>query len=340
MQQRQLGPFKVNPIGLGCMNLDHAYGPSVSQEQGERVLLAALDAGIDFLDTATLYGGGKNETRLGAVLRQHRHRFVLASKCVLSIELVDGKMQRVTDGRPETIRKQCEASLRRLQTDVIDLYYLHRWDRRVPIEDSVGALSDLVRKGHIRAVGLSEVGAQTLKKAHAVHPITAVQSEYSLWARDPQVAVLQACQALGIAFVAFSPLARKFLCGLEDVGHLHEKDIRRSMPRFQIGAFEKNLLQRAPFDALAQGSGMSCAQLALAWVLGKGEHIIAIPGTTDVGHLHENIKAASIRLLPDVMAQLDPMLHPHDLAGGRYDAQSQSEVDTEQLLICDEPRAA
>jgi hypothetical protein len=159
MNKRQLGPFSVNPVGLGCMNLDHAYGPSVSVQQGERVLLGALDAGYDFLDTATLYGGGKNEERVGAMLAGHRNRFVLASKCGMGIVPVDGKMVRVIDGRPETLRRECENSLRRLKTDVIDLYYLHRWDKKVPIEDSVGALSDLVRKGYIRAIGLSEVGA-------------------------------------------------------------------------------------------------------------------------------------------------------------------------------------
>jgi aryl-alcohol dehydrogenase-like predicted oxidoreductase len=331
MTTRSLGSFNVNPIGLGCMNLDHAYGPSVSPEQGERVLLGALDAGYDFFDTATLYGGGKNETRLGEVLKKHRNRFVLASKCVLSIELVDGKPQRVTDGRPETVRKQCEASLRRLQTDVIDLYYLHRWDQKVPIEDSVGALSDMVRKGHIRAIGLSEVGAKTLRKAHAVHPITAVQSEYSLWARDPEVAVLDACKELGVAFVAFSSLARKFLCGLKDVNTLHEKDIRRSMPRFQAGAFEQNLQLLAPFESLAQALGHSPAQLALAWVLAKGDHILSIPGTTSEAHMRENFAAANITLSPDVIQRLDGMVHPKDLVGGRYDAQSQSEVDTEQM---------
>jgi aryl-alcohol dehydrogenase-like predicted oxidoreductase len=189
----------------------------------------------------------------------------------------------------------------------------------------------MVRKGHIRAIGLSEVGAKTLRKAHAVHPITAVQSEYSLWARDPEVAVLDACKELGVAFVAFSSLARKFLCGLKDVNTLHEKDIRRSMPRFQAGAFEQNLQLLAPFESLAQALGHSPAQLALAWVLAKGDHILSIPGTTSEAHMRENFAAANITLSPDVIQRLDGMVHPKDLVGGRYDAQSQSEVDTEQM---------
>lgn len=217
------------------MNLSHAYGAPVSAEQGERVLLAALDAGVTLFDTATLYGFGANETLVGRVMKPHRHRFTLASKCGMQGVDVngDGKLVRVIDGRPATLRQTCEDSLRRLQTDVIDLYYLHRWDKSVPIEDSVGALADLVRAGKIRSIGLSEVSAATLRRAHAVHPIAALQTEYSLWTRNPEIAVLDACRELGVAFVAFSPVGRGFLCGdLTDVGTLDAKDIRRGMPRF------------------------------------------------------------------------------------------------------------
>jgi aryl-alcohol dehydrogenase-like predicted oxidoreductase len=190
---RKLGPFSVSAIGLGCMNLSHAYGAPASAEQGERVLLAALDAGVTLFDTAALYGLGNNETLLGKVLKGKRSQFTLASKGGMAgVDVAgDGKLVRVIDGRPETIRKNCEDSLRRLQTDVIDLYYLHRWDKKVPIEDSVGAMSDLQRKGLVRAIGLSEVSAATIKKAHAVHPISAVQTEYSLWTRNPEIAVQQ-----------------------------------------------------------------------------------------------------------------------------------------------------
>ena len=186
MQQRALGPFQVSAIGLGCMNLSHAYGAPVSAEQGERVLLAALDAGVTLFDTAALYGFGANETLVGRVMKPHRHCFTLASKCGMQGVDVngDGKLVRVIDGRPATLRQTCEDSLRRLQTDVIDLYYLHRWDKSVPIEDSVGALADLVRAGKIRSIGLSEVSAATLRRAHAVHPIAALQTEYSLWTRE------------------------------------------------------------------------------------------------------------------------------------------------------------
>jgi aryl-alcohol dehydrogenase-like predicted oxidoreductase len=329
MNKRRIGLFEVQPIGLGCMNLDHAYGPSVSAEQGERVLLGALDAGYDFLDTATLYGGGKNETRIGEVLKKHRHRFTLASKCVMAIIPVDGKPTRVIDGRPETVKRQCEDSLRRLQTDVIDLYYLHRWDKKVPIEDSVGALADMVRKGHIRSIGLSEVGAATLRKAHAVHPIAAVQSEYSLWTRDPEIAVLQECKALGVGFVAFSSVARKFFGGLTDVNTLDAKDIRRTMSRFQGDNLQKNLALLPPMEAMARELGVSVAQLALAWVLAQGDHIVSIPGTTNPQHMRDNFAAKDITLSAAQIEQLNQMINRHNVNGARYDAQSQSEVDTE-----------
>ncbi len=329
MNKRKIGIFNVQPIGLGCMNLDHAYGPSVSESQGERVLLGALDAGYDFLDTATLYGGGKNETRIGEVLKKHRHRYTLASKCAMAIVPVDGKLTRVIDGRPETLIRQCEDSLRRLQTDVIDLYYMHRWDKKVPIEDSVGALSDMVRKGHIRAIGLSEVGAATLRKAHAVHAIAAVQSEYSLWTRDPEIAVLQACKELGVGFVAFSSVARKFFGGLTDVNTLDAKDIRRTMSRFQDENLQRNLALLPPMQTMADEIGVSIAQLALAWVLAQGEHIVSIPGTTNPQHMKDNFAAQSIKLSATQVAQLNQMINRHNVSGARYDAQSQSEVDTE-----------
>jgi aryl-alcohol dehydrogenase-like predicted oxidoreductase len=329
MNKRQIGIFAVQPIGLGCMNLDHAYGPSVSESQGERVLLGALDAGYDFLDTATLYGGGKNETRIGEVLKKHRHRFTLASKCAMAIILVDGKPTRVIDGRPDTVKRQVEDSLRRLQTDVIDLYYMHRWDKKVPIEDSVGALSDMVRKGYIRAIGLSEVGATTLRKAHAVHPIAALQSEYSLWTRDPEIAVLQTCKELNVGFVAFSSVARKFFGGLTDANTLDAKDIRRTMSRFSPENLQKNLALLPPMQKMADELGVTLAQLALAWVLAQGDHIVSIPGTTNPQHLQDNFASKDIALTAAQIEQLNQMINRHNVSGARYDAQSQSEVDTE-----------
>ena len=262
-------------------------------------------------------------------MKAHRQRFVLASKCVMAIVPVDGKPTRVIDGRPETVKRQCEDSLRRLQTDVIDLYYLHRWDKKVPIEDSVGALSDMVRKGHIRAIGLSEVGAANLRKAHAVHPIAAMQSEYSLWTRDPEIAVLQACKELGVGFVAFSSVARTFFGGLNDVNTLHEKDIRRTMARFQGEHLPKNLALLPPMQAMADELGVSMAQLALAWVLAQGEHIVSIPGTTSEQHMRDNFASQNIALSSSQLDQLNQMINRHNVSGPRYDPQSQSEVDTE-----------
>jgi aryl-alcohol dehydrogenase-like predicted oxidoreductase len=319
------------------MNLDHAYGPPVSVAQGEQVLRGALDAGYDFLDTATLYGGGKNEERLGALLGTmpagQRQRFVLASKCGMAIIPVDGKPTRVIDGRPATLQRECDASLRRLRTEVIDLYYLHRWDKRVPIEDSVGALADLVRAGKIRAIGLSEVGAATLRRAHAVHPIAALQTEYSLWTRNPEIAVLQTCADLGVAFVAFSPVARAYLTDQfvqpADAQRMAERDIRRSMGRFQGEAWAHNLSLLPPLRALAAQAGCTTAQLALAWVLAQGAHVVAIPGTTQVAHMHDNLGAADLQLPAEVLRQAGELINQRTVRGERYDAQATSEVDTE-----------
>jgi aryl-alcohol dehydrogenase-like predicted oxidoreductase len=331
MKNRKLGPFQVSEIGLGCMNLSHAYGPPVSAEQAERVLLTALDQGVTLFDTAALYGFGANESLVGKVLKTHRNKFTLASKCGLAGVDVngDGKLVRVIDGRPETIRSTCEAALKRLQTDVIDLYYLHRWDKKVPIEDSVGALSDLVRQGKIQTIGLSEVSAHTLRKAHAVHPITAVQTEYSLWTRNPEIALLKACQELGTTFVAFSPVARGFLCGELDIKAFDAKDIRKSMPRFSPDNYAANLKLFAPYQKLAQEAGCTPAQLALAWLLHKDSNIIPIPGTTSVEHLMDDLASVNVKLSTELIAKLDQLINEKTVMGNRYNAQANSEVDTE-----------
>ncbi|MEO5671305.1 MAG: aldo/keto reductase [Ramlibacter sp.] len=332
MQQRQFGPFQVSAIGLGCMNLSHAYGTPPSAEQGERVLLAALDAGVTLFDTAALYGFGANETLVGNVLAKHRSRFTLASKGGLAGVRFDDGIKRVIDGRPETLRKNCEDSLQRLRTDVIDLYYLHRWDKKVPIEDSVGAISDLVRAGKVRSIGLSEVSAATIRKAHAVHPISAVQTEYSLWTRNPEIAVLDACKELGATFVAFSPVARGFLCdALHDVTTLQAKDIRKSMPRFSPENYVANLKLLPPYKALAQEAGCTPAQLALAWLLHKAPYIIPIPGTTSVAHLNEDLAAMDVKLSPDLLARLEALINESTVSGNRYSEQSRGEVDTEEF---------
>mgnify|MGYP006283083393 CR=1 FL=1 len=331
MKNRKIGPFQVSEIGLGCMNLSHAYGAPVSEAQAEKVLLTALDAGVTLFDTAALYGFGANETLVGKVLKSHRHKFTLASKCGMTGVDVngDGKLVRVIDGRPETIRKTCEEALKRLQTDVIDLYYLHRWDKKVPIEDSVGALSDLVRQGKIQSIGLSEVSASTLRKAHAVHPIAAVQTEYSLWTRNPEIAVLKACEELGTAFVAFSPVARGFLCGPLDIQGLDAKDIRKSMPRFTAENYAANFKLFAPYLELAKEADCSPAQLALAWLLHKAPHIIPIPGTTREQHLMDDLGAAQVKLSPDLVGKLEALINERTVVGSRYNAQANSEVDTE-----------
>ena len=334
MQQRTLGPFSVSAIGLGCMNLSHAYGAPVSAEQGERVLLAALDAGVTLFDTATLYGFGANETLVGRVMKPHRHRFTLASKCGMQGVDVngDGKLVRVMDGRPATLRQTCEDSLRRLQTEVIDLYYLHRWDKTVPIEDSVGALADLVRAGKIRSIGLSEVSAATLRRAHAVHPIAALQTEYSLWTRNPEIAVLAKTRELGAAFVAFSPLGRGFLGGsLHDVADLVEKDIRRPMPRFSAENYPKNLQLLTALQQLADQAGCTLTQLSLAWLLAQQDNILPIPGTVQISHLAENLAAAELNLDADLLQQAGQLIHAQNVHGARYPAATQAEIDTEEF---------
>jgi aryl-alcohol dehydrogenase-like predicted oxidoreductase len=330
MQQRQLGPFQVGAIGLGCMSLSHAYGSPPPPEQGERLLLAALDAGVTLFDTAALYGFGVNETLVGRVLKPHRQRFTLASKGGMAGVQTDDGMKRVIDGRPEAIRRNCEDSLRRLQTDVIDLYYLHRWDKKVPVEDSVGAMSDLVRAGKVRTLGLSEVSAATLRKAQAVHPIAAVQNEYSLWTRNPEIAMLDACDELGVTFVAFSPVARAFLAdALHDVTALDPKDIRRNMPRFTPENYARNLLLLPAYKALAREAGCTPAQLALAWLLHKRPFIIPIPGTTRVDHLMEDLGAADVTLDAGLVQRLEALINQNTVAGNRYSEQSNREVDAE-----------
>ena len=330
MQQRHLGPFSVSAIGLGCMNICHAYGAPATREQAERLLLSAFDQGVTHFDTASLYGFGASETHVGNALAKHRSQFTLASKGGMAGVQFDDGIKRVIDGRPEAIRRNCEDSLRRLKTDVIDLYYLHRWDKQVPVEDSVGAMSDLVRAGKVRALGLSEVSAATLRKAHAVHPIAAVQTEYSLWTRNPEIAVLKTCRELGTTFVAFSPVARGFLGGEDlDASAFDPKDIRLGMPRFKPEHLAANLKLLPPYRAIAQAVGCTPAQLALAWLLHQGNDILPIPGTSRVDHLRDNLGAANVKLDAATLAQLDALINQQTVSGNRYSEQANREVDTE-----------
>ncbi len=328
MQRRKLAQVEVPAIGLGCMNLSHAYGVPPDKKTAISVLHKALDLGVVHFDTAALYGFGRNESLVGEVLKPHRSKIFLASKCGMTG--VDGK--RVIDGRPETLQSTLDTALQRLQTDFLDLYYLHRWDRNVPIEDSVGAMADMVAAGKIGAIGLSEVSANTLKKAHAVHPIAALQTEYSLWTRNAEIAALAACREIGAAFVAFSPLARGFLADKRlDPPTFASKDIRKAMPRFQSPNFEKNLLLLAQIAATAKDQQCSVAQLALAWLLSRGEHVLPIPGTTSVEHLQANVAAADIQLDASVVEHLDRIINQHTVNGPRYPSGTQAEIDTEEF---------
>lgn len=331
MKTRTLAGREVMPIGLGCMNLSHAYGAPPGVARGQVLLRRAIELGVDCFDTAALYGGGANEELVGRMLAPVRDRITLCSKGGLVMQpQADGTKKRVIDGRPEALRRHVDESLARLRSERIDLYYLHRWDKTVPIEESVGELGRLVQAGKLGALGLSEVSAATLRRAHAVHPIAAVQTEYSLWTRNPEIAVLAACRELGAAFVAFSPLARAFLTNtLHDVSRLPENDIRRGMPRFAPAAYAANLELLPPYVALAEEIGCTPGQLALAWVLAQGEHVIAIPGTTNPAHLEENMGALRVRPSADHLRRLDTMIDHARVVGPRYSAAAQADVDTE-----------
>ena len=310
------------------MGLSHAYGQPPSEQDAIGLIRAAIDLGVTHFDTAALYGFGNNESLLGRALKGRRDEVFLASKCGMTG--VDGK--RVIDGRPQTLRRTLDESLQRLNTDCIDLYYLHRRDRAVPIEESVGALGDMVAAGKIRAIGLSEVSAELIEQAQSVHPIAAVQNEYSLWTRNVEIGVSALCRRLKIALVAFSPLARGFLANaVRDPASLSDGDLRRNMPRFQEPNFSKNRLLLAEFNAMSDRIGVTAGQLALAWLLHRGEHLLPIPGTTNADHLAENLAAAEVRLADEQLAQLDALINQDSVSGPRYVAATQAEIDTEEF---------
>ncbi|WP_174278851.1 aldo/keto reductase [Sphingomonas bacterium] len=324
---RAVGPFTVSAIGLGCMNLSHAYGAPPSDADGAALLRRALDLGCTFLDTAALYGGGANERLLARAVMHRRAEFTLASKCVL--DTIDGR--RGLDGSPAAIARTLDGSLSRLGVDRIDLYYLHRLDRRVLIEESVGALARAVEAGKIGAIGLSEMGADTVRRAQAVHPIAAVQSEYSPTSRNVEAGVLAACREHGIALVAFSPVARGLLAGaVRDDGY-EAGDIRAAMPRFVQPNLARNLALIDRFDALAHGAGLAPAQLALGWLLAQGPDVVPIPGTRSLAHLEQNLAAATLTIPADLLAAVDALFPANALAGARYSAAMQAQIDTELL---------
>lgn len=328
ISKRTINGRSINPVGLGCMSLSWAYGVPPSEEDASILLHRALDLGYDHLDTANIYGLGHNETLIGNALNGRRKEFFLATKMGL---IIDGA-KRGVDCSPAAIRKCVEESLSRLQTDHIDLYYMHRRDFTVPIEESVGAMAELIEEGKIGSIGLSEMSAGTLRKAAAEHPIAAVQTEYSLWTRNPEIAVLDACKELGTTLVAFSPVARGVLAnGVRDVQALAEKDLRRNMPRFNEENWPKNLGLVDQFNAIAAEEGVTPAQLSLAWVLSRGEHVVAIPGTASVAHLEENLARWNRELPAETKARLDKLINQESVAGPRYGELIQKTIDTEEF---------
>lgn len=330
LKTRKLAGQEVMSIGLGCMNLSHAYNHPTPENEAKALIQKALDLGVNHFDTATLYGFGANETLLGASsLKDKRKDIFLASKCGMAG--VNGK--RVIDGRPETIKKQCEESLKRLSTDYLDLYYLHRRDFTVAFEDSVGALADLVKEGKIRHIGLSEISAESLRKACAIHPVAAVQSEYSLWSRNPELGLLQACEQLGVNLVAFSPVGRGFLAGPLNVNQLPEKDIRLAMPRFQSPHWQHNEALYQQFAQLAKSANCTPAQLALYWLLAQSEVIIPIPGITKIAHLEEDMATVNLTLDRSILKKADTLINQQTVSGARYAKATFAEIDTEKFAI-------
>ena len=326
MNRRRIGDLEIRPIGLGCMSLSHAYGTPPSKDHSVALLNMAVDLGYDFLDTAALYGFGTNESLIGEALRHRRQEFRLASKCGMTG--INGT--RVIDGRPETLRRTLEESLRRLQTDYIDLYYLHRWDKTVPIEESVGALADAIQQGKIGAIGLSEVSAATLRRAASVHSIAAVQNEYSPWSRNVELGLLDTTKELGTAMVAFSPVGRGFFAGrVQALETLEPTDLRRSMPRFSPDNLHQNVNVYRSFAELSERAGCTPSQLSLAWVLSRGGHVVAIPGTTSMTHLEENFAAQSLQVSDTILASVESVVNRSSVLGERYAEATLSEVDTE-----------
>jgi aryl-alcohol dehydrogenase-like predicted oxidoreductase len=318
MKRRPLGRTgcDVSAIGLGCMGMSEFYGPS-DDAQSLDTLAAALDLGVDFLDTADIYGHGRNEELVGRFLKDKRDRIVLATKFAI---VRDPKTDaRRIDNSPAYIRQACEASLKRLGVDTIDLYYCHRRNPDQPVEDTVGAMAELVTAGKVRWLGLSEVSSATLRRAHVVHPITALQSEYSLWSREPEKEVLATCRALGVTFVAYSPLGRAFLTGkIESPDSLAAGDFRRSNPRFKGSAFAHNKKLADGLAGFAKTRGATPAQIALAWILSKQPEMVPIPGTRRKTYLAENAAAADIELTEADIAALDALFPPAAAEGDRY----------------------
>lgn len=316
MKMRKLGDLEVSAIGLGCMGMSEFYG-SANESEATDTIHYALDHGVNFLDTADMYGPFTNEKLVGKAIKDRRDKVVLATKFG-NERLADGTRVGV-NGKPEYVKKACEASLKRLGVDHIDLYYQHRVDPDTPIEETMQAMADLVREGKVRYLGMSEAAAATIRRAAKVHPITALQTEYSLWSRDPEDGILETVRELGIGFVAYSPLGRGFLTGrFRSPQDLPEDDFRRNSPRFQGDNFKKNLELLERVNELAEEKGITAGQLSLAWVLAQGDDIVPIPGTKHIKYLKENIAAADIELTDEDLEHLDEVAPQGAAAGQRY----------------------
>jgi len=329
MKRKPLGSqgLEASELGLGCMGMSDFYGKR-NDEESINVIHRAIELGVTFLDTADMYGPYTNEELVGKAIQGHREQVTLATKFGIVRDPAD-PTKRGFNGKPEYVQKSCEGSLKRLQVEVIDLYYLHRKDPHTPIEETVGAMAQLVQQGKIRGIGLSEVNEETLRKAHATHPISALQSEYSLWSREPEDGILQTCQELGIAFVAYSPLGRGFLTGqLKKFEDFDADDYRRHSPRFQGENFQKNIQLVEKIEEMAKNKGCSAAQLALAWVMAQGDFIFPIPGTKRIKYLEENVGALDVHLSTEDLAAINAIAPKGAAAGSRYPENMMSSVNS------------